>query len=150
MEDRALEPARERLAELGPLLHREPILAQRFVLGLELRDLRRISGQAETPGAPEGVAGQFGEALEVALGQLPQRSGPLGTELRSRHVVRQGTAAQREAAVAAARATGDLSRLVNAHAQPCAREDMGARAAGHATAHHGYVDPLVVSSPIRD
>ena len=61
----------------------------------------------------------------------------------ARSVVRQRRAAQREAAVASARAAGDLARLVQAHAHAALGERQRARAAGDAAADDGDVGASV-------
>ena len=77
MEDRALEPAAERLRELVTPLDRETVLTEGLVLGLELGPLLGIRGEAEAARAPEGVARQPFEPIEIALRQAPEAFGPL-------------------------------------------------------------------------
>ena len=60
-----------------------------------------------------------------------------GAELAPGVVVRHRGAAEREAAVAAARAAGDLARLVEADADAALGERERARAAGDTAADHG-------------
>ena len=81
MEDRAVEPPGQRLRELVVPLDGEAVLAQRLVLGLELGALGCVRGQAEAAGAPESVAGQLLEPVEVALGQHPEGARPLRAQL---------------------------------------------------------------------
>ena len=139
MEDRAVEPAPERLRQLVAPLDLEAVLTESLVLGLELGPLGRIGRQPEASGAPEGVARQLLEPVEIALGPAPEPLGLLGSEVAPRLVVGRRAAAEREAAVAPARAAGDLARLVEANAPPRLREHERAGAAGHPAAHDRHV-----------
>jgi hypothetical protein len=62
----------------------EAVLTERLVVGGELLALGVIGGQLEAAGAAEGVAGGLGHAVEGALGQPPESSGPLGTKALAR------------------------------------------------------------------
>ncbi len=64
---------------------------------------------------------------------------PVVAELAPRLVVRHRCAAEREAAVAAARAAGDLARLVEADADAALGERQRTRAAGDAATDHGHL-----------
>jgi len=68
-------------------------------------------------------------------------------ELRNGSVVRHGCAPEREAAVAPARAAGDLARLVEAHAHATLGERQRARAARDAAADHRNVGASLERPP---
>ena len=119
MEDRAvIEPSQRR--RRGPVdpLDGEAVGLKGRVLRLELVPLGWVGCQAEAADAAERVTCERLEPVERALGELPEQACALGAELGAGAVVRPGCAAEREASVPAARAAGDFTRLVQAHAQP--------------------------------
>src|SRR6476619_8304126 len=115
MENRSVEAPGPGRRELDAPFDREAVLSQRLVLGLELGRLRRVGGQAEAAGPSEGITGQLLDPVQVALGQHPERTRLLGTQLPPRVVVGRSATAQGEAAVAPARSAGDLPGLEHAH-----------------------------------
>ena len=139
MEDRAVEPAAKRVRQLVAPLGREAVLAEGLVLGLELGPLGGIGGQPQASGAPEGVARQLLEPVEIALRPAPETLRTLGAEVAPCLVVGGRAAAQREAAVAPARAAGDLARLVEDDALPRLCKCERAGTAGHPAAHDRHV-----------
>ncbi len=87
MEDRALESPTERLRKLAAPLDLEAVPTERLVLGLEPGPLVPIAGQPQAADAPEGVAGEPLEPIEVALGQAPEAFGALRPEVAAGSVV---------------------------------------------------------------
>jgi hypothetical protein len=58
--------------ELVEPVRLEAVLAQRFVLRLEVVLLGRVRGQPQAADGPKGVSGEVGKPAEVALRQLPE------------------------------------------------------------------------------
>ena len=90
--------------------------------------LRVVGSQPQAADAAERVARELLHAVERALGQRHRRRRRSAPSWSRRRVVRQARAAEREAAVAPARAAGDLARLVEPHADAALRERQRARA----------------------
>ena len=91
---------------------------QRRRLGADLLHLLGVRGEAQAAGPAQRVAGEAGKPVEVLLRQPPVLGRALGAEPLARPVVRHRAAAQREAAVASARALPHAPRVTHAHAQP--------------------------------
>src|SRR6266516_6335209 len=111
---------RQLVAPLGG----ESVLAQRFVLQADLLSFLVVGRKAKAPGAPERLSGDCLEPVKSRLGASPELLRRFGTVRLTCDVVARGPAAQGEAAVAAARALGDATRIVHAHPQaaPCESE----------------------------
>jgi hypothetical protein len=140
VEDRAPEePVERRRQDVEPL-DCVPVLTQCSVLRRQSVALRVVGGQAEAANAPKGVAGEGLQPVEGALRELPQRSGTLAAELGPGDVVRDGTAAQREAAVPAARSTRHGTGLVQPNAETASCEGESAGASRHTPADDYDVD----------
>ena len=134
VEQSAREAPRERTGKLVAPLRGEAVLAQRLELGAELVALV-LAREPQASRAPERVATKLAHPVDVRLGQPPVVSRPLVAQPLSRTVICHRAAAKRKPAVAAARAGGDLARLVQADAQALPRERQSAGAAGDAAAH---------------
>ena len=107
----------------------EAVGAQGVVLVAELGALVGVGGEAQAALPPDGVATGLDQPVEGGLRPAPVRLGLLGSEPLAGTVVRHRAAAQREAAVAAARPFGDAAGLVHtdAHTRTRERESAGAR-----------------------
>ena len=139
MEDRRGIASGQRRAELLTPLDREACVPKRLELFPELLALVLVGGQTEAARVPEGVARERSERGELGLRPAPERGGRLGADRVREHGVRRRPAPQREAAVAAARATSDLPRLVEPDRETGLGERQRARAAGDAASDDGYV-----------
>jgi hypothetical protein len=139
----------QRRAQVGGVEPRgvEPVVDQRIVLRTQLGRLRRVDREAEAPDHTKRVAGDPTHPLERPLCQLPVLARPRRPELVPRDVVAQRAPAQREAAVAAARAARDLPRLVQAHPHASGGERERTGAASHAAAHDLDLGRAVLGGP---
>ena len=135
-----------RLEAVDPL-GREAGRDERLVLGPELVALLLVDGDAQRADAAEGVARERLDRVDRALGPGGQGDG-LGLAHGLRRDVERGRhPAQREAAVAPARALGDPARVVQPHALSRLREPERGGAAGHAAADDD--DVRVVDGHLR-
>ena len=100
-----------------------------------------VESESEAADMPERVAGKLLHPVERALRERHHEPSALRAEKTTRFVVRRRCAAQREAAVAAARTASDLARLVQAHAHPTLGERERARAACDAASDHRHLGP---------
>jgi hypothetical protein len=140
VQDGAAEEPAERGRQRLDLFDREAVGTQRLELVPERVRLMLPLREPEAADAPARIACERLQAVECALAQPPEQACPFATERSLRPVVRHRTAAQGKAAVAAARARGDLARLEQADAQPTLGERQRARAARHAAADDDHVD----------
>ena len=139
MEDRAAK-VRAQLRELVVPVRVEIVLTQRLELCADVGAFFFVGGQAQTADSAEGVARHRLQPVERMLGAPPELLGGLGTVRFARDVVAGGRSAQREAAVAAAGAGPDATRLVHPDGQTGLRQQLPAGAAGDPGADHGDVD----------
>jgi hypothetical protein len=133
MPNRAREAGERRRQLLQPL-SLETVLEQRLVVGTEVVALSLLGRQPDAADTTKGVACKLSKPLEIPLGEAPERSSWLRTQIVSRLGVGHRTPAQREATVAPARAACDLPRLVQAHPHPAVGELQRAGAPRHARA----------------
>src|SRR5207237_9950657 len=117
----------------------EAVLDERLVLRPDLLPLFEVARDPDAPDPPERVACERLHAVDVALRQQPERTGAVRPELQARDVIRHRAAPEGEAAVAPARAGGDLARLVDADAQARLSEHARTGAARDAAADHDDV-----------
>src|SRR5207244_5725124 len=103
MEDGAAE-VRPQVRELVEPFSLEAVFAQRLVLAADLDAFFDVGREAQAAGSPEGASGQRLQPVERRLGSAPQLARSLGTVGLACHVVPGRGAAQRETAVATARA----------------------------------------------
>src|SRR5581483_9507244 len=127
----------------------EAVGAQRLVLGGERVALLLVRGETEAAGSADGVSGEAGQPLERALGIEPVAARGVAADRLDGDVVGSGAAAEREAAVAAARATGDLTGVVQADGEAGVRERERRRTAGDAAADDDRVGASL-KAPDRD
>jgi hypothetical protein len=137
--DRTREATGERGGQLVQPLRLEAVLTQRLILSAKPVPLRLVGGQLKAADSTEGVACESGHPLEVALGQPPETNRGLPSQVGPCLVVGQSAAPERKAAIASARTSGDLTRLVQAHPHPapCKRECAGT--ACHPAPNHNRV-----------
>src|SRR6266545_5326499 len=131
VEDRRRKAAAD---EMGAPLGLEAVLAQRLELGSDLHALFVVRREAQAAGTAKRVAGETGEAVQCLLGQPPVLRGALRAEPLARTVVRHRPAAQREPAVAAARAFRHAAGVVDADALARRGERQGSGDARYAGA----------------
>src|SRR6185312_3829861 len=91
-------------------------------------------GKAVAAGAPQRVAGKLGHPVERLMGPAPEGRRPLRAVRLAGDVVAGRAAAEREAAIAAARALRYAARVVHAHAQSGFDETERSGASRHACA----------------
>ena len=144
MRDRAVELPCRRARDVVEPLGLDAVLAQRLVLEPDRVALLLVGGEAVAAGTAKRVACELGEAVELLLRPEPVRLGAVGAVRLAGDVVARRAAAEREAAVAPARALRDAARVVDAHAQPALGEPKRRRAARDAGADDRDVDPAVV------
>ena len=127
---------REVLAPLG----REARGAERLVLVAELVSLLVVGGKPKAPGTTKGIPCQRSRApsssVSVQRHSAAVRSSPIDF---CEHGERRSTPAKREAAVAPARAAGDLARLEEPDSETRLGERERAGAAGYPAADDGNV-----------
>ena len=141
VDDRAGEEPVERRRTLVDPLGREAVLAQRVVLGLGSPALLLVGGEPEAAAPPQRVRRRVARIRSSARSVQRQSRRARSRPMLSRaSYVALGAAAEREAAVAPARAAGDLACLVHAHAEPALREAQRAGAARDAGADDDHVD----------
>jgi hypothetical protein len=114
--DCAVELPCRRARDVLEPLRLDAVLAQRFVLEPDRGALLLVRGEAVTAGAAEGVATELGEPVELLLRPQPVRLRGRGAVGLAGNVVAGRAAAEREAAVAPARALGDAAGVVDADA----------------------------------
>jgi hypothetical protein len=127
MENRRAEAPAQRLVDP---FRGEPVGPQRLVLDGELVALLPVNGEPEAARSTAGVTGERGQLAERLLRQPPVACRLLASDRLDRDVVRRGAAAEGEAAVAAARAAGDLAGVVQPNLRACLRERQRGGAAG--------------------
>ena len=130
------EPLRDGIEPLGL----EAVVAERLVLATQRLELGVVDREPQAPDAAERVAGELRHAIERPLRQRPVHLGLVGAERLAGLVVRRAEAAEREPAVAAACAGGDLPRLEEPHAEAGSGERERAGAAGDPAADDDDVD----------
>ena len=128
------EPAVERRLEALDPLGREAGGDERLVLGAQLVALLLVDREPQRADPPKRIAGERLDRVDRALCPRHHRAGALLADRLRRDVERGGHAAQRKAAVAAARALGDPACVVEPHALARLREPQRGRAAGYAAA----------------
>jgi hypothetical protein len=138
--ERAFERRRQVVDPFGV----DAILAHRLVLAADLVPLLLVGRQAVAAGPRDRVAAERGHVVERPLGPVPQLACGVAAVGVARDVVARRATAEREAAVAAARAFGDPAGVVHADAEPALRERERRRAAGDAGADDRHVHPAVV------
>ena len=143
MRDRAVEATCRSARDVVEPLGLEAVLAQRLVLEPDALALLLVAGEAVAAGAPQRVAGELGHSVERLVRPAPERRRALRAVRLAGDVVAGGAAAEREAAVAAARALRDPARVVHADAQAGLGEAERGGAARHAGADDRDVDAAV-------
>ena len=146
---RSREPALERRLEALDPLGREAGRDERLVLGAQLVALLLVDREPQRADPPKRVAGERLDRVDRALRPRHHRPRAVLADRLRRDVERGGHAAQREAAVAAARALGDPTRVVEPHALAGLGEPERRRAAGDAGADDDDVG-LVDADAARD
>ena len=136
VEDRAVE-AVERIVD--PFCG-DAVPAHRLVLGVDLLALLLVGCEAQAPWPAERVAGELLDPVERTLGPVPECARLLASVRLARDVVPRGASAEREAAVASARAFRDPALVVHAHAQAVLGEAKRSGATGDAGADDRDVD----------
>jgi hypothetical protein len=131
VEDRGAEAAVERI--LDPL-GLEPVRAQGFQLDGQLVAFLVVGGEPQAAGAPERVACELLEPVERRLRLPPEPDRAVAADRLERDVVGRSAASKREAAVPAARASGDLTGVVEPDLQARLGEPERRGAAGDAAA----------------
>src|SRR5207302_3570066 len=101
--DRAVERAQMRRQVVDPL-GGDPVLAHRLVLGADVLALLLVRGEPQAAVTRQRVAGERLHAVERALRPLPQAARAFNAVRLTSDLITRRTAAQREAAVAPARA----------------------------------------------
>ena len=134
MAQRGREAALERRLEVVDPLRREAGRDERLVLGAELVALLLVDREPQRADPPEGIAGEGLDRVDRALRPRHHRAGALLADRLGGDVERGGHAAQGEAAVAAARPSGDPARVVEPHALARLGEPERRGAAGDAAA----------------
>ena len=134
MVQRSREPALERRLEALDPLRREPGRDERLVLGAQLVTLLLVDREPKRADPPERIAGERLDRVDRALGPRHHRPRAVLADRLGGDVERGGHAAQRKAAVAAARALCDRTPVVEPDALAGLGEPESRGAAGHAAA----------------
>ena len=150
VEDGSREPLPDPPGELVPPLGCEPVLDERVVLAPDLVPLLVVRGQAQAARPARTRRPALEHVRERVLSPAPVRPRGVGAHPIAGDVVSHRTAAQGEAAVAAARPGCDLARLVHAHAAPPAGERERASEAGDAAADDRDVDRALCADARRE
>src|SRR6267154_2750448 len=145
MQDPALEAAGEHAREVVEPLGIDPVFAERLVLSANLLALLLVGREPKAPGPPQRVARKLLDPVERALGPVPEPPRALRSVRFTGDVVPRGAAAQREAAVAPARAFRHATRVVHAHAQTAFGKAQRCCAAGDTRADDRYINGAFVS-----
>ena len=147
--DGAVAVVMDRSVETGELVEPvggEAVLVQRLVLRADVLALLLVGGEPVAARPVQRVAGELLHRVECLLRPAPERARLVGAVGLARDVVARRASAQRETAVAAARALRHRAPVVDANAQPRLREAERCAAAGDARADDRHVDPAVVTA----
>ena len=142
MADRGGEAALERRGERVDPLGLEAVCPQAFDLVAQVLALLGVGGETEAADAPERIAREALDRIELVLGPAPERERAVAADRGDDLVVRRSRATERKAAVPAARSLGDPPRVHDAHAQPGLGEGERTRAARHPSADDADVHVL--------
>ena len=140
--DRSRETTSECRWQFVEPIRLEAILTERFVLRAELVTLGLVPRQPKAADTAEGVARKLRRPADVALRQPPETQRGLASELPTCLAIGHCAPAEREAAVAAARAARDLARLVQMRADTALRQRERTCAAGDSASDHDRVGSL--------